>query len=186
MSSVPRSTIVDVLQYLESYRVSLGQVLLYLLDDQIAAQFPFLSSDLSKHTSQLLSALKFNSRTSASVSGWANLLVKNTAAASVSQLAQKGNGWHFSATNAQADQILEFHIEEMAQDFRQIAPDLWDLVCSLLTKGEEDVSMSVEAEEVGCDDEDEAEYWVNQISDDLLLAIEEPRLEGNRSLVKNE
>ncbi|KAJ3473330.1 hypothetical protein NLI96_g13047 [Meripilus lineatus] len=136
-------------------------------------------------TSQLLSALKFNSRTSASVSEWANLLVKNTAAASVSQLAQKGNGWHFSAANAEADQILEFQIEEMAQDFRQQTPDLWSLVCSLLTKGEEDIPMneSVETEEEeekeDEEDDDEAEYWVDKISDDLLLAIEEPRLEGS-------
>lgn len=169
----------DTLMHFERHQISLAQVLLCLLDDQIFSRFPFLSHDVEKHASQLLSALKFNTRTSPSVSTWANLLIKNTASSDVLTLAQKDSGWHFSAANAQADQILAFQIEEMAMMIRRKTPDLWSLICGLLTK-EERFKEKEDEGEVVCEDEDEAEYWVDRISDEALMQIEigEPRLEG--------
>lgn len=46
-----------------------------------------------------------------------------------------GNGMHFSAINAHADQIKGFHISAMAEKMIQLAPHLWHLLGRLMTRG---------------------------------------------------
>ncbi|KAJ7076755.1 hypothetical protein B0H15DRAFT_925103 [Mycena belliarum] len=47
-------------------------------------------------------------------------------------LADKENGWHFSAANTSAAQLQEFRIEDMATKMKTLAPELWDLFGLLL------------------------------------------------------
>ncbi|KAJ3475461.1 hypothetical protein NLI96_g11820 [Meripilus lineatus] len=174
----------SVLAHLENHRISLGKILLYALNDGLASRYPFLTEDLGSHATQILSSLNFNSRTHSAVADWTNMLMQNRMASEVALLARRDNGWHFSAINAKADQILGFQIEEMAQVFCQDAPNLWALICALLVKGDEVIGEDegFSQEEMSCEDQDEEEeYWVDQIDEELLLQIQidEPRLEGS-------
>ncbi|KAJ3473410.1 hypothetical protein NLI96_g13016 [Meripilus lineatus] len=178
-------TIHAVLAHLENHQISLGKILLYALNDGLASRYPFLAEDLGIYAKQILSSLNFNPRTRLAVAGWTNMLIQNKLASEVALLARKENGWHFSAVNTKAEQILDFQIEEMAQVFRYEAPNLWALVCALLMKGDEVIREDEEMsqEEISCEDRDEEEYWADQIDEELLLQIqiEEPCLEGSPS-----
>ncbi|KAI0727554.1 hypothetical protein C8Q72DRAFT_839817 [Fomitopsis betulina] len=43
-------------------------------------------------------------------------------------LADKDNGWHLGVVHMKVDQVLDFHIEDMAAHICQLAPELWELV----------------------------------------------------------
>ncbi|KAJ7908542.1 hypothetical protein B0H13DRAFT_2233244 [Mycena leptocephala] len=51
----------------------------------------------------------------------------------IRDLADKENGWHFSAANTSAKQLQDFRIEDMAMRMKALAPELWDLLGLLLS-----------------------------------------------------
>ncbi|KAJ7750539.1 hypothetical protein B0H16DRAFT_1842618 [Mycena metata] len=61
---------------------------------------------------------------------WEN---KTQYAQSIRDLAEKDNGWHFSARNTSAAQLQNFRIEDMAKNMKSLAPELWDLLGLLLS-----------------------------------------------------
>ncbi|KAF7793203.1 hypothetical protein EIP86_004312 [Pleurotus ostreatoroseus] len=65
----------------------------------------------------------------------------------VQKLASKEHGWHFNATNAHAEQIQDFRIEDMIESIQACTPELWNLVISLLSGGDAfDESLDMDAE----------------------------------------
>ncbi|KAJ7702952.1 hypothetical protein B0H14DRAFT_2164322, partial [Mycena olivaceomarginata] len=51
----------------------------------------------------------------------------------IRDLADKDNGWHFSAANTSAKQLQNFRIEDMAVRMQALAPELWDMLGLLLS-----------------------------------------------------
>ncbi|KAK6984414.1 hypothetical protein R3P38DRAFT_3452552 [Favolaschia claudopus] len=84
--------------------------------------------DLVCHSNDIFNAFLDHPRTSDSILAWANGKIKLKYAQHIRDLADKDNGWHFSATNTSAKQLLQFRIEDMAAQMKRLAPDLWDLV----------------------------------------------------------
>ncbi|KAJ7090155.1 hypothetical protein C8R44DRAFT_835959 [Mycena epipterygia] len=56
----------------------------------------------------------------------------------IRDLADKENGWHFSAANTSAEQLQKFRIEDMALQMKDPAPELWDLLGLLLSANRRD------------------------------------------------
>ena len=50
----------------------------------------------------------------------------------IKDVANKQAGWHFSACEANIEQVEAFSIADMAVTLEQQAPSLWSLLCSLL------------------------------------------------------
>ncbi|KAJ7754036.1 hypothetical protein B0H16DRAFT_1316633 [Mycena metata] len=84
--------------------------------------------DLVKHSDAILDAFLEHPRTSHSTLAWANGKIKSQYAQSIRDLAEKDNGWHFSAGNTSAAQLQNFRIEDMAKNMKSLAPELWDLL----------------------------------------------------------
>jgi hypothetical protein len=53
-------------------------------------------------------------------------------ASSIRELTRKEHGWHFSALRASAKQLEDFRIEDMAEKMKNLAPELWDMLGSVL------------------------------------------------------
>jgi hypothetical protein len=64
---------------------------------------------------------------------WAHGKIKTEYAQLIRDLADKDNGWHFSAANTSAKQLQDFRIEDMAARMKALAPELWDLLGLLLS-----------------------------------------------------
>jgi hypothetical protein len=64
---------------------------------------------------------------------WAHGKIKIEYAQLIRDLADKDNGWHFSAANTSAKQLQDFRIEDMAARMKALAPELWDLLGLLLS-----------------------------------------------------
>ncbi|KAJ7306711.1 hypothetical protein DFH08DRAFT_622444, partial [Mycena albidolilacea] len=90
-------------------------------------------NDLVAHSDDILSAFFKHPRTSDSTLAWAHGIIKSRYAQLIRDLADKENGWHFSAANTSAAQLQEFRIEDMATKMKTLAPELWDLLGLLLS-----------------------------------------------------
>ncbi|KAK7055893.1 hypothetical protein R3P38DRAFT_2682417 [Favolaschia claudopus] len=106
--------------------------------------------DLIYHSNDVFNAFLDHPRTSESTLAWANGKIKLKYAQHVRDLADKENGWHFSASNTSAKQLLDFRIEDMAAKMRRLAPDLWDLVGILLSASQQS-DADIEGAEDGMD-----------------------------------
>lgn len=79
-------------------------------------------------------------------------------------------GWHFSALHATADQIEDFHLEDMATQMEAIAPTLWRLLDVLvLVNASKKRALPKENEVL---DEDEEGYWdaLDGLEDENLIS----------------
>ncbi|KAJ7871860.1 hypothetical protein B0H14DRAFT_2233745, partial [Mycena olivaceomarginata] len=101
--------------------------------------------------------------------------IKHKYAASIRELSQKKNGWHFDALHAKAAQLESFHIEDIAREIRVLAPELWELVGLMLSADqqlvaneEDDIMISVD-EEPSTDPRTRAEKTVERR--DALISI---------------
>ncbi|KAJ6567851.1 hypothetical protein B0H10DRAFT_2200069 [Mycena sp. CBHHK59/15] len=73
----------------------------------------------------------------------------------VRDLAEKENGWHFSAANTSAEQLQNFRIEDMAIQMKVLAPELWDLLGLLLSANRQyDVDVDDPRDTDACVDKD--------------------------------
>ncbi|KAJ7198168.1 hypothetical protein GGX14DRAFT_374434 [Mycena pura] len=90
-------------------------------------------TDLVAHSDDILGAFLKHPRTSDSTLAWAHGIIKSRYAQLIRDLADKENGWHFSAANTSAAQLQEFRIEDMATKMKTFAPELWDLLGLLLS-----------------------------------------------------
>ncbi|KAJ7801344.1 hypothetical protein B0H14DRAFT_2253698, partial [Mycena olivaceomarginata] len=60
--------------------------------------------DLLTHSDDILNALLKHPKSAQSTLSWANNIIKHKYAASIRELSQKKNGWHFDALHAKAAQ----------------------------------------------------------------------------------
>jgi hypothetical protein len=89
--------------------------------------------NLVNHSDDVLDAFLDHPRTARSTLAWAHGKIKTEYAQLIRDLADKDNGWHFSAANTSAKQLQDFRIEDMAARMKALAPELWDLLGLLLS-----------------------------------------------------
>ncbi|KAI0332529.1 hypothetical protein GY45DRAFT_1396349 [Cubamyces sp. BRFM 1775] len=125
--------LVDILNHLESANVTLTDLLCFALlaRDPNNISRP-IYQDLLQNTKTILSAFYYNPGTSSSTLAWAHATMCAQYAKAVSDLTHLDQQWHFVASQASPDQILDFRLEEMAETMEARAPILWTLIGSLL------------------------------------------------------
>jgi hypothetical protein len=89
--------------------------------------------DLLGHSEDVLNAFLHHPKTSQSTLAWAHGVIKLKYVQLIRDLADKDNGWHFSAANTSAEQLQNFRIEGMAVRMQALAPELWDMLGLLLS-----------------------------------------------------
>lgn len=94
-------------------------------------------------------------------------IAEETYTSEIQELVDKDNGWHFGASTATAEQIQQFRLEDLGQNIKSKAPNLWRMVGGVMEgkrRREQVEDLIVEAEEDW--------YWqeVNRIEDENLIA----------------
>ena len=117
----------EVIKSLETHNVTASNFVLLLLRDNRLQDLP-CTQNLIDQADEILQAFYEHPKSSKSALTWANDLMKSRYAASVRELANKENRWHFGALHASAQKLQEFRIEDMAQKMEELAPELWDLL----------------------------------------------------------
>ncbi|KAH9842506.1 uncharacterized protein C8Q71DRAFT_827213 [Rhodofomes roseus] len=131
----------DILVYLRAHDTCLSELILAVFRNPHFATHAF-TQDIARNVTDILSAFSRHEKTSDALYTWAHDHMKQDYHQSALRLAQKQNGWHFSALHATAEQFEEFRIEDMAKDFRDLEPRLWDLVGYLLSGEDADATAS--------------------------------------------
>lgn len=72
-------------------------------------------------------------------------------------LTSTDNGWHFSALRARANQITEFHLDDMAAQMETTAPRLWQLLDALALCNTSKKRVRDNSDEAA--DTNEEKYW---------------------------
>ncbi|KAJ3559556.1 hypothetical protein NM688_g272 [Phlebia brevispora] len=117
--------------FLYKHELKLSDLIIEILT---TPEYKNLARDLLVHEELILSALLQHSESLAL--GWLQKNYVDSLIKEVQELTRKETGWHFAAARANADQIDEFHIEEMAQQMGSVAPFIWSLLESLLSANE--------------------------------------------------
>ncbi|KAJ7794195.1 hypothetical protein B0H14DRAFT_3557768, partial [Mycena olivaceomarginata] len=117
---------------LETQCLNISHFLVSILRHSSFTEHPMVL-DLLTHSDDILNALLKHPKSAQSTLSWANNIIKHKYAASIRELSQKKNGWHFDALHAKAAQLESFHIEDIARDIRVLAPELWELVGLMLS-----------------------------------------------------
>ncbi|KAK7032885.1 hypothetical protein R3P38DRAFT_2618776 [Favolaschia claudopus] len=132
LATASHTQISTVLTTLDNQRLSIPTFIISILRHSSFIGHSAVE-DLVCHSNDIFNAFLDHPRTSDSILAWANGKIKLKYAQHIRDLADKDNGWHFSATNTSAKQLLQFRIEDMAAQMKRLAPDLWDLVGILLS-----------------------------------------------------
>ncbi|KAJ6578606.1 hypothetical protein B0H10DRAFT_1836287 [Mycena sp. CBHHK59/15] len=103
-----------------------------ILSHSAFAEHPAVLHLLS-HSEDVLNALLDHPGTKQFTLDWANTIIKAKYSLAIKNLAHKENGWHFVPTHAATETLETFRIEEMAQDMKELSPELWDLIGLLLS-----------------------------------------------------
>ncbi|KAH7917504.1 hypothetical protein BV22DRAFT_1108559 [Leucogyrophana mollusca] len=168
-----------VLRAFAHYNISVSSFIISLLETP-AYQSLLSVIDLTSNIEHILAAFVSNSRAYRSTLRCASNLIKRTYARSISELARRENGWHFSALRASAKQLEAFRLEEMAQDMERLAPELWELLDTMLSADHKESSgpRNVRPHRNSMPTEEE-DYWNRvdevELGDAEVQGDEEPR-----------
>jgi hypothetical protein len=126
--------------------------------------------DVIQYPTEILSALADHSTMHQPVLTWALNLVNTSHIKSIQNLANKSNGWHFTALHASVEQINDFFLEDMACQMQTIASGLWTTIIKFLSADLKQVKQRIsqdsitESMDLNHDDtdeeDDEAQFWV--------------------------
>jgi len=97
----------EVIKSLETHNVTALNFVLLLLQDNKLQYLP-CTQNLIDQADEILQAFYEHPKSSKSALTWANDLMKCWYAASIRELANKENGWHFGALRASAQKLQEF------------------------------------------------------------------------------
>lgn len=157
----------DILIYLRAHNTCLSEIILAGLRNPHFTTHAF-TEDIARNVTDVLSALSRHKKTGDALDTWAHEHMKQQYHQSARRLAHKQNGWHFSALHATAEQFEEFRIEDMAKDFRDLEPRLWDLAGYLLS-GEDADTIAAESGGEGKSAMNEDDYFA-AFGDDGIFA----------------
>ncbi|KII86191.1 hypothetical protein PLICRDRAFT_114818 [Plicaturopsis crispa FD-325 SS-3] len=133
-----------VLQAIQRYGTTASQFIIELLK---SAEHTEAVEDLASHAEEILDNLLRNPKSSENALRWAHRVMMNTYAEDIIALVKKQSGLHFSARHATAEKLAEFSLHDMAAQMRTMAPDLWDLLDTLLRADPDTNRQRVEMEE---------------------------------------
>lgn len=125
------STGVSLDRYLDALQaghVDFGHLILHALRQPDRHAFGQLQSALES----ILSLMQTIPALEGTLLKWAYGLVKIRGAQSIRRLASKDNPWHFGAIHTTPQKLRTFKIEEMASKIEETAPEIWELVGSML------------------------------------------------------
>ena len=154
-----------ILQFMSDSGTTISEFLGYIFEDRDFDNHPALQ-DIKDNIKGILSSL-FDHRTlHYPVLQWALMVVNRDHARSIQNLTRTSEGWHFSASNASANQIQDFQLEDMAERMENTTPHLWKTVKGLLSADPKQVrrrsSQDLELADYDDDqeeEEDDAEFW---------------------------
>jgi hypothetical protein len=132
LATASRTQLSAVITTLDHQRLSIPGFLISILRHPTFTDHPAVE-DLVNHSDDVLDAFMDHPRTAESTLAWAHKKIKIMYAQRIRDLADKDNGWHFSAANTSAKQLQDFRIEDMAARMKDMAPELWDLLGLLLS-----------------------------------------------------
>ncbi|KAJ7817699.1 hypothetical protein B0H14DRAFT_2228986, partial [Mycena olivaceomarginata] len=96
------------------------------------------TTSLVDKTPEIIDLFSKHPGSAQSTFAWARKAIQKKTAESI-KLLTANRDWHFDASHASAQQLEDFQIEEMAQQMKRMAPDLWNLLHLLLSKDHKDV-----------------------------------------------
>ena len=111
--------------------LTISDFILTLLGDSNLKTHP-CTLMLVKNMSNIITALSRHSHSAGSAFAWANDIVKKKYIESIKELT-RNEDWHFNASHASAQDLDDFHIEDMALKMKSLAPDLWNILGLLLS-----------------------------------------------------
>ena len=127
-----RPTYHAILEFITDSNTTLSEVLTCLLLDS-SVEDHRLVLDIIDRTADILDTLYRKPAAQEVTVKWAHDIVIKSHMRSLRELACTHHGWHFNVTNATADQIKDFRIEDMARHIKATAPMLWHMVYKLLS-----------------------------------------------------
>ncbi|KAJ3553994.1 hypothetical protein NM688_g3331 [Phlebia brevispora] len=156
----------DIADVLERHDTTFSKLLVSVLQDvHGTTQESLFREDLLLSTNEILGA--FCQHSAARI--WTTRFQEQIFTRELQLLTQKQTGWHFSAVHASADQVEDFHLEEMATSMEGLAPGLWHLLDALVHS--HDSRKRVRDEAKNTVDEEEDMYWkaVDPLEDENLI-----------------
>ncbi|CDO77022.1 hypothetical protein BN946_scf184380.g8 [Trametes cinnabarina] len=163
----------NVLNSLQTMQVTVTELFTFVLvHRQFNAPGDILYQDIIANARVFLSALYHNPATMDSTFTWTQELTRTRLAKTVSNMARTSEDLCFGAASADPEQVYEFRLEDMAWDLQLRAPDVWNLVVSLLGGFDRSETQAPAAQQPGAigntaDDPDDNEYWGGDDSLDL-------------------
>ncbi|KAF8991929.1 hypothetical protein BDQ17DRAFT_1332586 [Cyathus striatus] len=92
--------------------------------------------EFTQNITEVLEQLDSSALTSNVVKAWTKQQALHCYRSQITILTNKATGFHFTARKTTESKIREFEINETAEQFRLLAPDVWDLIKSLLSSDE--------------------------------------------------
>jgi len=128
MSTAYAETILDTFA---ASHTGLAEFFVHIIQNHYYHSHP-LVQELFSHCDDVCEAFAKQKQCCEAMTLWTCNTAKVFYTKEVKALAQKDNGWHFSAHTADMDQLTHFEIEDKAKDIQKLSPSLWDLVYLLL------------------------------------------------------
>lgn len=167
MDPLRASALQRVLVQIQSTGFSLSDLVVYALQQYNDPSHPILR-DLIANTPSIAASLYYHRETTGLFTGWVHGLFRMRYSDAVKELADRDNGWHFNAARTSPNQLRDFRLEDMARGMYQKAPELWELIQSLLGYKPGDLP-PVGAETILDEEDADAEYWAGtERADDNL------------------
>lgn len=177
-----RTVLEDLQAVLQAHHTTLPRLLVSILTQYTKSETEgILLDELLSESHNILSVFCQYSP----VRSWITRSEHQRYAQELQDLTQKDNGWHFSALRAHADQIKQFHLEDMATDMEAEAPHLCSLLDTLIQANTSKKRKSKEQ----TDDPDEDQYWaqLDDLEDENLLSratATTPKRRASRAIVE--
>ena len=132
------------LRSFDTHGITISSLILHLLSEPTLQKHPQVS-DLRVHahilTSALTQPISFDSTMIRDLK-WAFEAVKGRYKYEVQQLILDGEEWQFGASQMMAQQIEDFKVKKMAGQMKDVAPELWDLLDTLLSATKKHTSVT--------------------------------------------
>ncbi|KAG6876020.1 hypothetical protein C0992_001354 [Termitomyces sp. T32_za158] len=157
LSQMVISKITCILECFKAQNLTISEFLIHILSDGSLIQ-DTLVQDLSQNALTLLSVLmKHLQRIKSNVNSDSLFgLLKSQLQSDVQNLIFYGDDWQFGASSAQAQQLEEFQLDQMADKMAAISPHLWDLLETLLSATQKPSHSSTD---FTSSNQEEEEYW---------------------------
>ena len=152
-----------ILQVMLDSGTTISEFLSHIFEDREFDNHPTMQ-DIEDNIKAVLSTLFDHHALRYPVLQWALMVTNGDHAKSIRALTRTSQGWHFSASNASADQIQDFELEDMADSMETCTPHLWKMIKGLLSADPKQVrrrsSQDIElTDRDASDDEDDTEFW---------------------------